>query len=122
MTRRAALTLFLVLALLVHVDWHVARPEHIHRSLGWSGHWVLGALAFGLIGWLAGRSSKARAGELVGLSLAALFVGHLVEATGEMLVYSQPWSVVMPQIRWRIFAEFCFAGTITGVAAFAAAR
>jgi hypothetical protein len=112
----------LCLALLVHIDWHVGRPGH-HLSLQWQYHWVIGAIVFGWMGWRAGRSSAVNAlRDALLLIAASLFIGHIVEALGEVVVYGDSWASVMPPIRWRIFVEFALAGVIAFAAAFAVAR
>ena len=50
----------LLLATLIHLDWHMARPAHYHiggrLGLGWSLHWVCSALVFAIVGWFIARA------------------------------------------------------------------
>ena len=75
MRQHVSWLLVLILATLVHVDWHFARPLHHRLSLGWSAHWLFAIGFFGLAGWyIARRWSSApwkAAAWNVGLTLLA---------------------------------------------------
>jgi hypothetical protein len=47
--------LVLLLAALVHTDWHFARPVHHRLSLGWSTHWLFAIAFFAVAGWYIAR-------------------------------------------------------------------
>jgi hypothetical protein len=102
----------LLIAVMVHVDWHVGRPHHISSLSGdWPYHWILGVLTFAALGLFAGLKWPDRPYAPLALNaVAGLFVGHIVEALGEVLAYRESWALVMPAERWRLFFEFAAAG------------
>lgn len=120
MTRWLSCALVVTLAVVVHIDWHVGRPEHIGHALGWSLHWIIALPTFALVT----QAILARAGwkTLASIVLQGLFVGQIIEPIGEMLVYGEPWSAVMTADRWRIFFEFAAAGIATSCVTLALLR
>jgi hypothetical protein len=82
----ASIVLAVILAALIHLDWHLARATH-HGALsfGWSWSWILAVPAFALLAWYARRSwgdHTLRRG-LVVIALAA-FIGQGLEPLGEL--------------------------------------
>jgi hypothetical protein len=101
----------LLLAALVHLDWHVARPTHHRLSLGWSQHWLLAIAGFALAGvYIARRWPKApwkAAAVNVGL---ALLVGHIIEPVLEAAYYGGELAYPVGPERWSAFGAFVAAG------------
>jgi hypothetical protein len=60
MQRWRSLAIGMILATLIHLDWHMARPAHYHfggrLGLGWPYHWVITALVFAIVGWFVART------------------------------------------------------------------
>ena len=60
MRRYRSLLMGLLLATLIHLDWHMARPAHYHiggrLGLGWPYHWMVTALVFAIVGWFIART------------------------------------------------------------------
>jgi hypothetical protein len=112
MRRYVSVKAILLIAVMVHVDWHVGRPHHISSLSGdWPYHWILGVLTFAALPLYAARLWPDRLLTALTLNaLAGLFTGHIVEALGEVLAYREPWRLVMPAERWRLFFEFAAAG------------
>lgn len=71
MPRLAAAVLSILLAVILHVDWHVARPAHHRLSLGWADHWVITAGLFALAGCLIARRWSRAAWKMGAIVLAA---------------------------------------------------
>jgi hypothetical protein len=107
--------LVLLLALAVHVDWHIGRPVHHRLSLGWSYHWILGVASFALVTWLVLGKARDGPGQLALIVIVGLVAGQIGEPIGEVLVYREPWQSVMPAERWHVFLAFAAAGIVTSV-------
>ena len=81
MPRRAAALLSLLLGVVLHVDWHLARPLHHRLSLDWSYHWAFTAALFAVVGCIIARTwptQRWRLGAVVFLASAIAYVGALV--------------------------------------------
>lgn len=113
----------LALAVLIHVDWHLARSSH-HGGLsaGWSWHWILAVPAFAVVGWCAHRTwgpNALRAGLAV-TGLAALLSQGL-EPLGE-LATGASWAWTFGPERLGAFLLYIGAGVVTLVVAVWALR
>jgi len=103
--------LILLLAAMVHVDWHVGRGVHHGMSLGWPCHWIVGAVSLAVVAWLVLRWQH-RLRTLLAVLVTGLAAGQIVEPWLETLLFRLSWSEVMPAERWRIFLEFTVAGVL----------
>ena len=104
----------LLLASVIHVDWHVARPTHTRLALGWSYHWILGVLVFAVAAGVVARRWPLHAWLASALNVTlAVFVGQILEPLGEVLFYKLPLGRIVDGARWAVFAEFMAAGLIT---------
>jgi ACR3 family arsenite efflux pump ArsB len=84
MRRSTPLLLGLVVATVIHLDWHMARPAHYHLGgrlgLGWSYHWIISALAFAAIAWFIARRWPGDRWRIGGASLLiGVILGQIVE-------------------------------------------
>jgi hypothetical protein len=105
MRRFLSFALVLVLAGVVHADWHFARPTH-HRglSLGWEQHWLFAALAFGLVGWVVARVWPRQAWRRGGVIAAlALVLAQVIEPIAEVAVYLHRIGYPDEPERWAAF-------------------
>jgi hypothetical protein len=102
--------LILILATLVHVDWHFARPVHHRLSLGWSTHWLFAIAFFVAAGWYIGRRWSdmpwRTAAWNVGL---ALILAQVIEPLFEAASDGQ-LGYPVTQERWAVFFESMAAG------------
>lgn len=104
----------LILAAVIHFDWHVARPTHTRFALGWSYHWLLGTLVFAVAAWfVAGRWPTDGWFPSALNVMLAVFVGQILEPLGEILLYRLPFDRMVNGARWTAFAEFMAAGLMT---------
>ena len=93
----------LVLALLLHADWHIARPTHHRWSLGFSFHWLVTAILFAAVGWYVARrwpTERWRIGAqslLLGLIFAQILEPILLES----LYYDPALEYQIEPERWR---------------------
>ena len=104
MPRIPAVVLSLLLAAVVHVDWHLARPLHHRLSLALPYHWLITATAFGVAGCLIARFWPAHRWALGWV----VFVGALVIAQGiepmlEALIYDGRLGYEGEPERWAAF-------------------
>jgi len=104
MRRFLFLALTLSLAVVVHVDWHFARPTHHRLSLGWNQHWLFAALGFGLVGWAVARIWPAQAWRRGGVIAAlAVVLAQVIEPIGEVAVYLHRIGYPNEPARWTAF-------------------
>jgi hypothetical protein len=100
----------LLLVVIVHLDWHLARSHHHRLSMEWHEHWIIGVAAFFLLVlFCAWKWPKpfVRASLLNGA--LGLFLGHIVEAWGEASLSHQTIGVVLTPERWHAFFQFSLA-------------
>lgn len=90
MRRYRSLWMGLLLATLIHLDWHMSRPAHYHiggrLGLGWPYHWIVTALVFGIVGWFIARTwpeSRWRVGAVS--LLIGVILGQVVEPMLEVV-------------------------------------
>lgn len=109
--------LTLILAAVIHVDWHVARPAHHRLSLGWSQHWIFAASAFAIVGWLVARLWPEQTWR-VGAWLAALaiVIAQGLEPMLEVAGYQHRFGFPDEPERWVVFA-ICQAAGLPAYAA-----
>lgn len=96
----------LVLAALIHVDWHFARPLHHRLSLDWSTHWIFCVALFAIAGWYIVRRWRGApwvaAAWNVGL---ALLIAQIIEPLLEVAYYDHRLAYEMDPGRWTVFWE-----------------
>ena len=117
-TRRIPVSGLLVLALVVvlHADYHIARPLDHRLSLALDEHWLLAIPVFAGIAWLVRHwwPDRLWSASAWNLGLAA-FGAQIVEPLAESLYYLRTVSVPMEAERWRAFVELMTAGMMTYV-------
>jgi hypothetical protein len=101
------------LGLLIHVDWHLARPGENH-GFDLAYHWLIAIPTFASIAWLA-RRRWPRASLAAGAAIIVLGVllGQGVEPLGEVVLFQAGAEPFVDPVRWRVFAEFMAAGVVT---------
>ena len=103
--------LVLILATLVHIDWHFARPLEYRLSLGWSTHWLFGIACFAMAGWYIGRRLSNTGWKAAAWNVGlALFVGQGLEPVLEAAFYDRRFGYPVDSERWAAFWEFIGAG------------
>ncbi len=111
-----SVTFVLLLAVAIHIDWHMARKLDIRLSLGWPYHWLLGALLFVGAAWFVAARWPADAWSASALNLGlGAFVGQVLEPLGEVIYYGLPLARIWTAARWTAFAEFMAAGLMAYV-------
>ena len=101
-----------ILAAMLHVDWHLARPAHYGLSLAWSHHWLATAIVFAIVGCIIARrwpSDRWRLGGVV--FVVAVVVAQLVEPVLEVLVYDGRLGYEGEPARWAAFGRAMAAAT-----------
>ncbi len=113
-----------ILAVLVHVDWHVGRPGHMRLSLDWPFHWLLGLAAGAGMGWLFLRRRGHGGAErmLAFTGGLGLVLGQVVEPALEVVAYGETFEAVYPAVRWELFAAFAAAWVAGAALAVAVSR
>ena len=103
--------LALVLATLVHVDWHFARPLEYRLSLEWSTHWLFGAGFFAVAGWFIGRrwSEEPWAAAVWNVGVALIMAQVLLPVFEEGF-YRGRFGYDVEPARWTAFWECLGAG------------
>lgn len=108
-----SLPLALVLAVVIHTDWHLARPHHMRLSLDWDFHWLLALPVFALAAGYVARRWPSRTWEASAVNLAAtVFFAQVLEPLGEILYYRDTWRELVDPLRWTVFAQFAAAGLL----------
>lgn len=111
MRQRVSWPLVLILATLVHVDWHFARPVHHRLSLGWSTHWLFAIVFFAVAGWYIGRRWSSTAWTAAAWNVGlALFTAQVLEPVLEAAYYGGRFGFPVDPERWTVFWECIAAG------------
>ena len=99
---------------MIHVDWHLGRPGHDHRSFDLTYHWLAALPTAVPVAWLAVRkwphAALSAGAAMLGLGIV---LGQGLEPLGEVVLYQEGWEPVTSPVRWRVFAEFIGVGLIT---------
>ena len=106
MPKLTALILSVLLAVALHVDWHLARPTHHRLSLGWTYHWLATALVFAIAGYVIARawpSWRWRLGAVV--FVAAVVLAQVIEPVLEALIYEGRSGYDVEPARWAAFGR-----------------
>ena len=104
MRRLGFIALAFALAVVIHIDWHLALPKDHPYGVGWSQHWIFAALAFFAVGGLIGRLWPERP-EVTALWVALL---GIVIAQGlvpvlEIAITEQRLGYPTDPVRWTGF-------------------
>jgi len=111
MRRSLMAALILMLAGVVHVDWHLARPAHHRLSLGWGQHWLFAALGFALVGWIVARAWPEHVWRRgVVIVAVALLLAQVVEPMAEVALDQHRIGYPDEPARWTAFFVCVAAG------------
>jgi len=119
MRRYGWILLGLFLALVIHADWHLARPHHHGRlSFECREHWLIAAALFAAVGWVVARGWP-RERWTVGARtlLLGVVLAQVVEPVLEIVLFDGRFGYASEPERWVAFG-LCMAA---GVPAFALA-
>jgi hypothetical protein len=112
MPRLPAVLLSVILAVVLHLDWHLARPVHHRLSLEWPHHWLATAAAFAIVGWIIARGWPRDRWQLGGaVYVAAVVLAQVVEPGLEVLVYEARLGYAVETERWAAFGRAMAAAT-----------
>ena len=106
-----------LLAVAIHLDWHLARPatgHHDRLSFGLEEHWLLAVPVFALAAaWVHRRwPDRLLAASVANLGLAAL-AAQVLEPLWEQAWYFHRFALGVEPLRWAAFLEFMAAGIAT---------
>ena len=103
--------LALILATLVHLDWHFARPLDYRLSLGWSAHWLFGLASFAIAGWYVGRRWREAPWPAAAWNVGiALVMAQVLLPLLEEAFYRGRFGYSIEPARWAAFWECMGAG------------
>ncbi len=105
----------LLLAVAIHLDWHLGRPGH-HADLSFAlpYHWLLALPVFAGLQAFVQRRWPSESTMALGLSvLLGVLLGQGVEPLLELLSSPGDPSPFRNAERWRVFLEFMLAGIAT---------
>lgn len=105
------------IGVMIHVDWHLGRSGHDHRSLDLNYHWLLAVPTFIPVAWLVVRkwpTSHVTAAALI--TVLGIVLGQGLEPLGEAIHFDAGLEPFTSAERWQVFGEFTGAGLILLVA------
>jgi hypothetical protein len=112
MRRFAIVLLAVLLAVGIHVDYHLARPLHHRLSLDWQQHWVFAALLFAGVASLVARRwappERWRAGAWI--LVLGLLLAQVVEPVLTLGFYERRLAYEVEPELWTAFVECLAAG------------
>ena len=113
MQRYVSIWATLLIAVIVHVDWHFGRGHDHHLSLSLRYHWMLGLVAFFLLALFCARKwpRNAVVAALVN-GILGLFIGQIVEPLLEVVLYRVPVANGFTGERWAVFGQFGAAAVV----------
>jgi len=116
MTQVFSFPIALLLAVLMHTDWHFARAGH-HLGLGWRYHWVLAIPVFAAVAaWMATKWPEVAWRRFAATVLVAIVLAGGVEPLGEVIHYHTHWRDAFGErARWVALAQYITFGLLTGV-------
>jgi hypothetical protein len=111
MRKTLSMPAVLILWVVVHVDWHLARRHHLPAQLEWHEHWTVGLIVmFSLVPFCAWKWPE----RFVWKSLLNAAVGHFFrthcEAWLEAARSHDPLDSELTAERWHAFFQFSRAG------------
>jgi len=100
-----------VLAAVLHADWHLARPQHHHGftlnpGFNLAYHWAITALVFGIVGWFISqrwtreRWRVATTALVIGVVLAQIILPVL-----QALAFEHRLAYAVEPGRWAAFFQ-----------------
>lgn len=115
--------LSVLLAVALHVDWHLARPLHHRLSLEWSHHWLATAGVFLIVGCIIARNWPEHRWRMAATVVAASAVlAQLVEPVLEALIYDGRLVFDVEPLRWIAFFKSISAGAVAMIIGLLCAR
>jgi hypothetical protein len=115
MRKYLSIPVILILWVIVHLDWHLARSHHHRLSMEWHEHWIVGLVTFFLLVLFCARKWPEHFLLASALNAAwGLFLGHIGEAWIEALQSHQALNTQLTPERWHMFFQF-FAAAIAGM-------
>ena len=113
MPRVPACVLSIVLAGVLHLDWHLARPAHHRLSLDWSGHWLATGGLFAIVACVIARTWPETRWKLGGtVFVAAVILAQVVEPLLEVLLYEGRVGYAVEPERWAAFGRALAAASL----------
>jgi hypothetical protein len=104
----------ILLAIVMHLDWHAARPAVHHLSLGWRWHWLLAVPTFALTAWYVKRSWPDRLFDAsLTIILTASLLAAIVEPAWEYWIDGASFNWAFGPLRIGAFAAFLLTGIVT---------
>src|SRR5918992_2042132 len=102
----------LLLALGIHVDYHLARPLHHRLSLDWQQHWIFAVVLFAAVASLVALRWPSAARWRAGMSVlvAGVLLAQLVEPVLTLAFYERRLAYETEPERWQAFFECLAAG------------
>jgi hypothetical protein len=117
MARHPSLIAGGVLAVMLHADWHLARPHHhgvLNPGLNWSYHWAATAAVFGVVGFIIARFWPHRRWHTGVMALViGVILAQLIEPMGEAAVFQRRLGYVSEPARWVAFWQALAAAVPT---------
>jgi uncharacterized membrane protein YagU involved in acid resistance len=111
MRRWGLCLLSVLLAVGIHVDWHLARPHHHRLSLEWREHWIFSIVLFALVGMIVARLWPAVRWRAGTWTLALWVVlAQVVEPVLEAVFYDHRLAYDVEPARWTAFFVCLAAG------------
>ena len=101
----------------MHLDWHVARPEHHRLSLGLAQHWLLAIPVFAFTGWYVCRFWPAHIVPASAVIIGgAAMLAQVIEPLYELLIDGASFEWAFGAPRQTAFASFTSVGILTHAA------
>ena len=123
MRRWHSCVLVLWIAIVVHLDWHLARPAHHRLSLAWPHHWLVAAAGFAVVGWIVARRWPHHPWRTAfAITGWGLLLGQGLEPVLELWFFHGRFGYPAEPGRWAAFFVSTAAGILALVAALALAR
>jgi len=111
MRKYLSIPAILILWVVVHLDWHLARSHHHRLSMEWHEHWIVGLVAMiVLVLFCAWKWPERFVWAAFLNAVIGLFLGHIGEAWLEARQgHDSLLSELTPE-RWHAFFQFSLAG------------
>jgi len=109
--------LVIAIAVMLHLDWHVARPHGMHFSGAWQHHWILGLLTLSAAAWFVVRKWPHAPWSAAAVNLGiAILLAQIVEPIVYGLIFEHGSPPMNPPFFWQAFGEFLLGGIFAFVA------
>jgi len=105
--RDASLIAGIILAVILHADWHLARPHHhglLNPGLNWPYHWAATAAVFGVVGLVIARNwphERWRTGIMA--LVVGVVIAQLIEPVGKAALFQHRLGYSGEPARWVAF-------------------